>query len=215
MYLKDMIEEINTFIVNEFATNCYIYKDPFSENAIIIDPGGDAEKLINFIENNHLKLNYIFLTHAHYDHIGALEEIYNHFKVEVVIHQEEYSILEDSHFNLSVFLGKPEIKGLKNMKFLKVKDLDIISCGSQEIFILHTPGHTKGGICLYIKDRYIFTGDTLFCGSVGRTDFPTGDIDELDHSLKRIFSLPHHIRFFPGHNNSCILKEELKHNPFL
>lgn len=210
-----MIEEINTFVVNEFAVNCYIYKDPLSENSILIDPGGKCDELIKFIKDNDLKVNYIFLTHAHYDHIKSLEEIANILQVEVVLHQDEYPILIDEQLNLSKFLGKECIKNYNSMKFLKVKDLDILYCGNQKIFVLHTPGHTKGSICLYIKDKYLFTGDTLFCGSVGRTDFPTGSIDDLENSLKRIFSLPHNIQFFPGHNNSCVLEDELEHNPFL
>ncbi|MEN3013214.1 MAG: MBL fold metallo-hydrolase [Endomicrobiia bacterium] len=212
---KKELKEINVFVVNEFATNCYIYKDPFSENSIIIDPGGDAKRLIDFIQINKLKLNYIILTHAHYDHIAALSEIAKAFQVETVIHQDEYSILTDNALNLSLFLGKNTLDNLDLIKYLKVKDLELIYCGNQKIFVLHTPGHTKGSICLYIKDKYLFTGDTLFCGSVGRTDFPTGDIDALEDSLKRIFSLPHNIRFFPGHNNDCVLKEEINHNPFL
>lgn len=210
-----MIEEIKTFVVNEFGVNCYVYKDPLSENSIIIDPGGGCEEILNYIEENNLKVNYVFLTHAHYDHIKSLEEIVSNLEVEVVLHQDEYSILIDNHLNLSIFLGKEGIRNYNSIKFLKVKDLDVLYCGNQKIFVLHTPGHTQGSICLYIKDKYIFTGDTLFCGSVGRTDFPTGSIDDLENSLKRIFSLPHHVRFFPGHNNSCVLKEELKHNPFL
>ncbi|MCX7956289.1 MAG: MBL fold metallo-hydrolase [Endomicrobia bacterium] len=210
-----MIEEINTFVVNEFATNSYLYKDPHSNSAVLIDPGGKANEILEVIKSNNINVEKIILTHGHYDHIKDLENFVKNLNVEVLLHREEYEIVLDDTLNLSNFLEvKLSLKD-KNIKWVKVEDTDIITCGKQRLYVLHTPGHTKGSICLYIKDRYLFTGDTLFCGSVGRTDFPTGDLEILDKSLKRIFSLSPYIQFFPGHNNNCILSEEMLHNPFI
>lgn len=210
-----MVEEITRFVVNEFGTNCYIYKDIQSEFGLVIDPGGEPQQILNFLKTNKIKLQHVVLTHAHYDHIKSLEDILEVYPVEVVIHEEELSVILDDAQNLSLLFGTKAIKKHEYINWLKVKDMDIITCGQQDLYVLHTPGHTKGSICLYIKDKYLFTGDTLFCGSVGRTDFPTGDITQLDNSLKRIFSLPKHVEFFPGHNNPCVLSEEITHNPFV
>lgn len=209
-------QQIFSFIVNEFGTNCYIYKDTESQNVIIIDPGGKTKQIVDFIKKNNLRVEKIVLTHSHYDHIKDLEEITKFFPIEVIIHEEEYPLVIDNEKNLSLFLGEDCIKNPYIIKWQKVKDQEIFYCGKQKIKIIHTPGHTTGSICLYIeKNNILFSGDTLFCGSVGRTDFPTGDIDMLDKSLKKIFSLPEETIFFPGHNNSCSLKTEKKHNPFL
>ncbi|MCX7716356.1 MAG: MBL fold metallo-hydrolase [Endomicrobia bacterium] len=211
-----MNNQIFSFVVNEFATNCYIYKDLASQNSIIIDPGGETKQIVDFIEKNKLKIEKIVLTHSHYDHIKGLEQITRFFPVEVIIYEDEYPQVIDNEKNLSIFLGEECIKNPQNIKWQKVKDKEIFYCGSKKIKIIHTPGHTIGSMCLYIEENNtLFSGDTLFCGSIGRTDFPTGDIDMLENSLKKIFSLPEDTIFFPGHNNPCILKKEKKHNPFV
>ncbi|MCS7151628.1 MAG: MBL fold metallo-hydrolase [Endomicrobia bacterium] len=208
-------DNVYTFVVNEFATNCYIYRDEFSQKVIIIDPGGEEKSIINFLQKNNFIPQYVVLTHGHYDHIKSLEEILDFYPVDVVIHEDELDLILDDSKNLSLFLGQSCIRDAEKINWLKVKDNDIIFCGEQKIKVIHTPGHTKGSICLYVEDKYLFTGDTLFCGSVGRTDFPTGDISQLDESLKKIFSLPDNTIFFPGHQQHCSLKNEKLHNPFI
>ncbi|MCS7227333.1 MAG: MBL fold metallo-hydrolase [Endomicrobia bacterium] len=207
--------EIFCFVVNEFATNCYIYKDPHSDNVLIIDPGGDSQQLVSFVKKNNFNVEKIILTHGHYDHVQGLEEILSFFDVEVYIHHQEMALLNDDSANLSLFLNKQILTNFNRIKWSKVKNNDIIKCGNKQFFVIHTPGHTIGSICLYLDGQYLFTGDTLFCGSVGRTDFPTGDIEQLESSLIKIFSLPSKVVFFPGHNNYCILGNEKKHNPFV
>ncbi len=213
--LTEVEKNIKRFVVNEFGTNCYIYKDSDTNESIVIDPGGKEKQIIDFIKTNNLTLKYIILTHCHYDHILALDKIIEDFNVPVIIHMDEYQSIMDDAINLSLYFGSPISNKLTNINWLKVKDMDIVKLGNQNIYILHTPGHTKGSICLYIKDKFLFTGDTLFCGSVGRTDFPTGDIEQIDESLKRIIFLPANIIFFPGHGEPCIVGEEKSHNPFL
>lgn len=213
--LVEIEKNIQRFIVNEFGTNCYIYKDSDTNEALVLDPGGDERKIIDFINSNNLTLKYVVLTHCHYDHIMVLDKLTKAFNVPAVIHELEYQIITDDSYNLSSYLGCPISYSLADVNWLRVKDTDIITLGHQNIFILHTPGHTQGSICLYIKDKFLFTGDTLFCGSIGRTDFPTGDIDKIDDSIKRIFSLPPTLIFFPGHGEPCVLGEERVHNPFV
>ncbi len=214
--LTEIEKVIQKFVVNNFGTNCYIYKDLDTNESLVIDPGGNEKQIIDFIVSNNLKLKYIALTHCHYDHIIALSKLKEVFiNVPVVIHELEYPLIMDDTSNLSLYFGEPVSERLKDIHWLKVKDIDIITLGNQNIFVLHTPGHTQGSMCLYIKDKFLFTGDTLFCGSIGRTDFPTGDIDQIDDSIKRIFSLPSTLIFFPGHGDPCILGEEKTHNPFV
>lgn len=211
-----MKNNVYSFVVNEFATNCYVYKDVPSQKVIIIDPGGETKQIVNFLQRNNLSPQYIVLTHAHYDHIKSLEEILEYYPIEVVLHEDELDIIFDNSKNLSLLFSTPVLHNPDRINWFKVKDGDVISCGEQKIKIIHTPGHTKGSMCLYIEQEgCLFTGDTLFCGSVGRTDFPTGDIEQLDDSLVKIFSLPEDTVFYPGHQQSCILKEEKLHNPFL
>jgi len=207
--------EIFCFVVNEFETNCYIYKDPNSDSAMIIDPGGETLQIVEFVKKNNFNIEKICITHGHYDHINGLEEMLNFFKVPVYIFEEEIDIIIDDTANLSIFLNKQMNIKYDRIEWVKLKDNDTVSCGTQQFYVMHTPGHTKGSMCLYLKDNYLFTGDTLFCGSVGRTDFPTGDMDLLDMSLKKIFSLPEDTIFFPGHQSSCVLKKEKLHNPFV
>jgi glyoxylase-like metal-dependent hydrolase (beta-lactamase superfamily II) len=208
---------IYTFVVNEFTTNCYIYKDKSSQSAVIIDPGGETQQIVKFVKKNNLKIEKIVLTHCHYDHIKDLEKILDFFPVEVIVYEDEYEQVIDNEKNLSLFLSGEEcILNPQNIKWYKVKDNEEFLCGEQKIKVIHTPGHTKGSISLYIENECLFTGDTLFCGSIGRTDLPTGDIDQMDTSIQKIFSLfPEDLKFFPGHNNPCVLKKEKLHNPFV
>lgn len=207
---------IFSFVVNEFATNCYIYADVSSRKVLIVDPGGETKQIVNFLQKNNFVPQFIVLTHGHYDHIKSLEEILEYYPIEVVIHEQELEVVLDGSKNLSLLLGVPVLREPKKINWFKVKDADTILCGEKEIKIIHTPGHTKGSMCLYIQqDKCLFTGDTLFCGSVGRTDFPTGDIEQLDESLQKIFSLPEDTIFYPGHQQPCVLAEEKLHNPFV
>jgi hydroxyacylglutathione hydrolase len=211
--------EISSFIVNEFGTNCYLYKDDLSNNAIIIDPGGEMGQIIDLIQQRGLNITDIIITHGHYDHIKGLPELVKLLpNINVVVHEEELSLIFDDEKNLSILFSDSLEKKLQsvNIKWIRVRDGDELFCGTKKIKVIHTPGHTSGSICLYIKEKnFLFTGDTLFCGSVGRTDFPTGDIDTLDKSIKKIFALPTNTLFFPGHGSWCVLEKEIKHNPFV
>ncbi len=212
------MKNILTFVVNEFGTNSYLYIDRASSSTILIDPGGNTQEIVDVITQQKLKLEKIIITHAHYDHIAGIQYFYEKFNVPFVIHKSELSLLFDNTKNLSLFFGSPfNIEEIKKLPIQEVDDKEKFFCGGQEILVLHTPGHTPGSICLYIEEdskNYLFSGDTLFCGSIGRTDLPLGNMDFLVKSLKKIFSLPQKTTFFPGHGNHCSLESEKEHNPF-
>ncbi len=220
-----MTKNIFTFVVNFYGTNSYIYKNLNSNFAIIIDPGGEIDEIVDVIKKNNLKIEHYVLTHSHFDHISSLEKIYNSYPAVVIVHEKEFNNVIDNKKNLSAMFGVDGIKdGGKNIKWKKVKDDEKFFCGNQEIKVIHTPGHTVGGICLYIdessvnkngdSEKYLFTGDTLFRGTIGRTDFEGGDYNILMMSLKKLASLPKETKIFPGHGQSSVLRYELETNEY-
>lgn len=192
------------------STNSYIV---FNENkdAIIIDPGAEANRIINTIEKEGLNVEAILLTHAHGDHIGALDEVREHFKVEVYLHSDELIIYENDAYNFAPYMGGKSPSKAPDHFFL---DGDILEFKTGTFEILHTPGHTPGSSC-FIINKLIFTGDTLFQGSIGRTDFPMGDWDIMVKSLKRFFSLDEELVVLSGHGEATTLSIEKRINPFL
>ncbi|NLZ51927.1 MAG: MBL fold metallo-hydrolase [Thermoanaerobacteraceae bacterium] len=198
--------------VGHLAANCYIIADEKSKDAAIIDPGGDADKIMKIITQENLTVKYIFLTHGHGDHIEALREIKDATNAKVAIHDKDAPMLCSPKHNLSVFFGKgftqpsADIKLTGNEKF-KLGDL--------VLKIIHTPGHTPGGISIQV-DNMVFTGDTLFAGSIGRTDFPGGSFDELIASIKdKLLILEDDTKIFPGHGEPSTIGYEKNMNPFL
>lgn len=196
--------------VGLLAANCYILGCEETKEGVIIDPGGDEEKLISKIEKSGLKIKYIILTHGHFDHIGAVNEIRNKTNALVAIHSLDKEMLED------------EKRSKKNNRRLitidsydmDLKDGDLLTIGNLELKIIHTPGHSPGGISIFI-DNILFTGDTLFAGSIGRTDFYKGDMEEILSSIKnKLFTLPDDTKVYPGHGPSSTIFKEKTSNPF-
>ena len=205
-----MMLEILT--VGALATNCYILGDEETQQGVVIDPGGDFEIIEAHLKKLKLSVKYIILTHGHVDHIGALSQLKKATKAEILIHSKDSAMLYDPNQNLSIFSGD-EIIATKADKTLE--EGDIIQCGGIKIKVLHTPGHTPGGISL-LTDKMIFTGDALFCGSIGRTDFPGSSYQELISSIKdRLLSKDDDFIIYPGHGPSSTIGEEKRHNPFL
>ena len=194
--------------LGSYATNCYILFS--NEEAIIIDPAAEAEKIIKAIEDNNLKPTKILLTHAHPDHFGALDEVRNHFGIEAYISKNDEEMLERRSKELNRMLGINS--------YLKAEHYysegDIINFSGGDIRVLETPGHTPGGVCLLIDDILI-SGDTLFYGSIGRTDLPGGDYDTLMSSLKKLTNLNDNILVLPGHGQETQIGFEKIYNPFL
>ncbi len=205
--------EIKLEIVGNMQENTYFVIEEETKNAIVIDPGAEAEKLINVAEKNKLNLKYIVLTHAHFDHIGACQQIKEKFNIPIIAGEGEDILLENGKNNLSSVYG--ETIELKADKFLK--DGEILKFGeSLEFKTIQTTGHTPGGICLYFEnEKVLFSGDTLFYGSIGRTDFPYGNTKDLINSLNKLKNLPDETVVFSGHGNKTTIGTEKNINIYM
>lgn len=202
-----------TNVLGSFSTNCYTVANSDTREAIIIDPADRADYLIGMYENQNLKPVAVLLTHGHYDHIGALSgirEAYPDIKVYAGINEEE--VLKNTDLNLSSVLGTAMVTAAD----IYVDDNDIIELLGTRIKCLHVPGHTKGGTCYYFADeKLLFSGDTLFYGSIGRSDFPTGDGHALLENIeKKLLVLPGDVTVYPGHNDRTSIKKEKEYNPY-
>lgn len=204
--------KIKTFMVGVLETNCYVVMDTGSKDALVIDPGGNGNKISDFIEIEGLTLKCILLTHAHYDHILGCEQITSKFDVPIVICEGEEPVIESSIYNLSSKYRKDII-----LKYDRVlKDGESCNFGSLQFKVIHTPGHTPGSACYYFeKCDALFSGDTLFYASIGRTDFELGSTEQILESLKKLKSLPENTIVYPGHGQHTSIGFEIKYNPYL
>lgn len=189
-----------------YAANCYIIIDDETKDAVVMDPGGEADDLIKAVKDEGAKVKYILLTHGHADHTGAVVKLKEEFKAPLCINEEDYKM---------AIKGK-EMYGSINGKIDKyINQGDVFKVGNMKIECIHTPGHTPGGVCFLIEDC-IFTGDTLFAGSIGRTDFPGGDFESIIKSIReKLMILDNEIKVFPGHGLQSSIGQEKAHNPFL
>ncbi|WP_176555819.1 MBL fold metallo-hydrolase [Virgibacillus ndiopensis] len=198
--------------VGPIGTNCYIVYD--EKNAVVIDPGGDAEIIMSFLEHEHIKPQAILLTHAHFDHIGAVDTLRNHFNINVYLHENEMDWLSDSELNGSkLFMGQPFVTK-KAEHVLKPGKL----CISTFIFeVVHTPGHSPGSVSFILHDESsIIGGDVLFLHGIGRTDLPGGDMRQLAASIRNEFyRLDDNYVVYPGHGAETTIGEEKRNNPFV
>ena len=198
-----------------YAVNCYVLGDKATNKALVIDPGGDVDRILKLLEDNDLKLEYIILTHAHVDHIGGGEELKNRAGVPVYMHRDDLYMLMDSVANQSVALGGPAVEAETDSFVRFVEDGDILKLGELELSIIHTPGHTEGGISILV-DRFIFTGDTLFAGSIGRSDLEGGNEEKLMDSLRnKLFTLDDDLTVLPGHGPATTMRVEKTTNPYV
>lgn len=198
--------------VGPMGANCYIMGCEKTKIGAIIDPGGEAKRILAKVTELGLKVEYIILTHGHIDHIMALGEIKEATSAKIVIHKSDGPMLTDGRKNLSSFMGG-------NMAFpaadMNVKEGDSIQLGEVELKVLHTPGHTPGGICI-VADGLLVSGDTLFECSVGRSDFPGGSHSTLINSINtKLMMYPDETVVYPGHGPSTTIGYERKNNPFL
>ena len=198
---------LKRFVVGSLGTNCYIIADAVTKEACLIDPGSDANLIKIFIARQGLDLKFIINTHGHGDHIAANA----HFDVPIFIHKLDEDFLTDPNKNLSrMFMA-----GVVSPKAGRLlQDGDLIKLGALEMKILHTPGHTPGSISVVV-DGIAFTGDALFAGSIGRTDFQYGDQGQLMHSItEKLFRLNDDTVIYPGHGESSTIGREKSSNPF-
>mgnify|MGYP004468845183 FL=1 len=193
-------------------TNTYVVFDS-NKIGVLIDPADEVEKIIECITRNKVELKYVLITHAHADHIGALEGIVKRFGAEVLVSKEDYSMLFCNDKNCSKMLGNmdigisPEVKE----KIKTIKDGEIFKAGEISLEVISTPGHTKGSVCFYeAKDKVIFTGDTIFSNCCGRCDLATSSMDDMIVSLNKIFdkfeNIKNELKVYPGHGQLSSLE---------
>jgi hydroxyacylglutathione hydrolase len=198
--------------VGAMGANCYLVTCPETKKAAIIDPGDDGASLKKWIDAKGVQLEYILLTHGHFDHIGAVEDLRAAYQAQVGIHQEDGTMLTSSAHNLSRMLGLAY--DFKPADFF-LEDGQVLKVGNLTLKVIATPGHTKGGVC-FLTEEGLISGDTLFDGSIGRTDFPGGSYQELINSVvQKLLILPEDTRVFPGHGPETTIGREKRENPFL
>jgi len=203
---------LKRIVTKRSQENVYIYYNEESRQGIVIDPGGEAEEIISFIQENQLTISYILLTHGHFDHIMAVEDVKKATNAPVVANVLERNLLGDPSLNLSLKFHTP--CSVKVDKALS--EGDILSLGGVSLRAISTPGHTAGGMCFYVEEEgVLFSGDTLFHESVGRVDLPTSDGLALEKSLTKLFALiPDDTRVYPGHSRPTSIGHERVNNPY-
>lgn len=198
--------------VGSYLSNCYIVGSDETKEAAIIDPGAQFEKIDNKLKELGLTPKIIILTHAHGDHIGAVKNFIEMYSTKVYIHEDDTEMLKDPEKNFSKGITG---KSISITPDVELKDGDIIELGGLKLEIIHTPGHTRGGICIKVEN-IMMTGDTLFNRSIGRTDFPGGSFDDIITSIReKIFKYDDETIVYPGHNSPSTIKSEKMGNPFL
>lgn len=203
--------EIKTLVLGEVYTNTYIVKDEATGEIAVIDPACESQKLVDLIKELGGNLKFILLTHGHFDHVGGVKRLLENFNPQVLISADETELLNAPMLNLSVWhnLSIDPIKVDKELN-----DKDTFMLGETQFTFIITPGHTSGSGC-YIADDVIFSGDTLFCESVGRTDFPTSSGRDMMLSLMKLNDLKGDYTVYPGHDVKTSLSHERKFNPYM
>jgi glyoxylase-like metal-dependent hydrolase (beta-lactamase superfamily II) len=201
---------IKELVVGPLESNCYLIVDEHTKETLVVDPGDEPDRIIDLIHENSLQVKYIVCTHAHFDHVSAVYDIKKETGAPIIIHRDEQDIYRGTR-QQAVSWGF-ELDELPEPDML-VSEGDILEIGSLKFVIIHTPGHSPGGICLSGEDILI-TGDTLFAGSVGRTDLHGGDIIQLKKSFKRLMSFSEEVKILPGHGPETTIGREKKENFF-
>ena len=209
-YTKGITMSLNIIrmTVGEIRTNCYIVSKRDSKEAVIIDPGAEGKAIENRISAYGLKPAAILLTHGHMDHIGAVDYLREVYNIKVYAYEDEKEVLE-TDYNLGTMFGYP-VTCKADVFF---KDEEILKPAGMDIKVIHTPGHTKGSCCFYMEsEKTLFSGDTLFCGSYGRTDFPTGSQSDIIRSITgRLLILDKDTKVYPGHEEETTIGSEIRY----
>lgn len=192
-------------------TNCYLAISD-SGNAVMVDIGGDGGYVIKYLQDNGIILKKILLTHGHFDHIWSVEEVRRQTGADVYIHSADVPKLSDIRENLGYDFGLTDFEAVTQYNI--IEDGSVISLDEMKFRVMHTPGHTEGSVC-YITDGVIFSGDTLFRRSQGRTDFPDGDDYKMQCSLKKLSQLDGNYTVYPGHDFTTELDYERQNNPYM
>ncbi len=196
-----------------YETNTYLVYEPQSRKAVIIDPAAEGEQISQLIQAKGLELSHILLTHGHSDHIGGIgffKQLYPQAKL--LIHQADAPMLTDARANLSAFFAQEVVCQPADAHLAHEQ---VITIGTEALKVLHTPGHTQGGVC-FLSEQFLFSGDTLFDRSVGRSDLPGGDHTQLMASIRtQLWGLPDALLVYPGHGSATTLGEQKRDNPYL
>lgn len=200
---------VKSAVFGGLQNNCYLITDKDTNKSALVDCTEFSERMLDFIGN--ADLEYILLTHGHFDHIGGVSEISERFNAKVVISSIDAPMLSSSKLSLAAFCGAVHNNSSAD---ITVEDNDVIKLGNSEIYVISTPGHTSGSVC-YMCDDNLFTGDTMFFCSCGRTDFPTGSPVDMQKSLNKLASLNGDYKIFAGHDRQSTLDFERKNNPYI
>jgi hydroxyacylglutathione hydrolase len=205
--------EIKKFVLGMIQTNCYVISNEELKEAIVIDPADDAMKIEAYLQENDLRCQGILLTHGHFDHIMAVNDLVLHTKAKVYAQEEEVALLGDSKRNLSAQTRRE----CRVVCDVLLQDQQVINLAGFTILVLHTPGHTRGGACYYFPDqKVLISGDTLFYESVGRTDFSTGSEQDLLESIRtKLRPLEDDVTVYPGHGMPTTIGHERRYNNLL
>lgn len=205
--------EVLRYIVGPVCTNCYLLVNHKTGELLVVDPGDQAQLIEKQIEKTEAKPVAILLTHGHFDHAGAAEELADKYQISIYAHEAERETLEDPGLNLCGMIGEHKVYRAD----VFVKDEEVLNLAGFSIRVFFTPGHTIGGCCYYIADeKILFSGDTLFQESVGRTDFPRGSASDLIRAIReKLMPLPDDVTVYTGHDESTLIGYERMHNPYL
>jgi glyoxylase-like metal-dependent hydrolase (beta-lactamase superfamily II) len=197
--------------VGPIMANCFIIGCETTKEASVIDPGDETDKILIALAKSGLEVKLIINTHGHFDHVGGNKKLKEATGADLLIHPMDAPMLRSLSYSASRWGLQADDSPPPDRE---IKDGDIISFGKIQMEVIHTPGHTPGGISLY-SNGFVFVGDTLFSGSIGRTDFPGGDYETLISSIqKKLFRLPDHVRVMCGHGPETTIGQEKKYNPF-
>ena len=205
--------KIEKYVLGSLGTNCYLIINEETKEIAIVDPATGPDYLFSHIKTKGYIPTKILLTHGHFDHVMGINNWVKEYDIPVFLHENEAEILASPELNLSAVFGASY--AYNDVKCLK--DDEIIDVAGYAFRVIHTPGHTSGGCCYYCEEeRVLISGDTLFCGSVGRSDFPTGSMGTRFRSSKeKLFVLPDDVKVYPGHNETTSIADEKRYNPFV
>lgn len=205
--------KIETFVTGIIGTNTYLGINEKTKEAVLVDPAACPKKLLRYIEEEGIKVQAILLTHGHFDHIMGIDDFRKHYDVPVYAGEKERALLNDAHWNQSdIYTNGYVFSGA-----VYVKDGEVLTAAGFDFKVLFTPGHTPGGVCYYAEtEKILFSGDTLFANSVGRTDFEGGSMSELLRGIReKLMTLPDDTKVLPGHMNATVIGHERMYNPYL
>lgn len=205
--------KVEKYVTGIISTNCYLAINEETKQAVIIDPAACPSYLMSHIKSERLKVEAILLTHGHFDHIMGIDGFLEEFDVPVYVHEDDSRLMTDPQMNQSgTYTAGYTYEGTES-----VRDGQMLPLAGYTFKVLHTPGHTPGGVCYYVEtEKVLFSGDTLFQSSVGRTDFPQGSMSDLVRGIKeKLMVLPDEVMVYPGHMGETTIGYEKSHNPFI